>query len=147
MRRARRSSTFRTPAEFKDGAYPGAVNMPLALLPLKLKELEPRTAPIVLYCASATCFLAKVDVDVPYAAGYDGRLYAPLLQLAEQLALVPGMISVWFIIMSSSICLVKSVLFEVVDGLRHPGHVVELPAVIGVAHLPAFGFRAQRVAD
>lgn len=42
----------RTPAEFKDGAYPGAVNMPLALLPLKLKELEPRTAPIVLYCAS-----------------------------------------------------------------------------------------------
>ena len=42
----------RTPAEFKDGAYPGAVNIPLALLPLKMKELEPRTTPIVLYCAS-----------------------------------------------------------------------------------------------
>jgi len=35
----------RTPAEFKDGAYPGAVNIPLALLPLKMKELEPRTTP------------------------------------------------------------------------------------------------------
>jgi phage shock protein E len=42
----------RTPAEFKDGAYPGAVNIPLALLPLRMKELEPRTTPIVLYCAS-----------------------------------------------------------------------------------------------
>ena len=42
----------RTPAEFKDGAYPGAINIPLALLPLKMKELEPRTTPIVLYCAS-----------------------------------------------------------------------------------------------
>jgi phage shock protein E len=42
----------RTPAEFKDGAYPGAANIPLALLPLKMKELEPRTTPIVLYCAS-----------------------------------------------------------------------------------------------
>jgi phage shock protein E len=42
----------RSPAEFKDGAYPGAINIPLPLLPLKLKELEPKTTPIVLYCAS-----------------------------------------------------------------------------------------------
>lgn len=42
----------RTPAEFKDEAYPGAVNIPLALLPLKMKELEPKSTPIVLYCAS-----------------------------------------------------------------------------------------------
>lgn len=42
----------RTPAEFKDGAYPGAINIPLALLPLKMEELEPRSTPIVLYCAS-----------------------------------------------------------------------------------------------
>jgi len=42
----------RTAAEFKDGAYPGAVNIPLALLPLRMTELEPKTAPIVLYCAS-----------------------------------------------------------------------------------------------
>ncbi len=42
----------RTPAEFRDGSYPGAVNIPLALLPLRMRELEPRTAPIVLFCAS-----------------------------------------------------------------------------------------------
>ncbi len=42
----------RSTAEFKDGAYPGAVNIPLPLLPLKMKELEPKDAPIVLYCAS-----------------------------------------------------------------------------------------------
>jgi phage shock protein E len=42
----------RSPAEFKDGAYPGAVNIPLPLLPLRMAELGPKTAPIVLYCAS-----------------------------------------------------------------------------------------------
>ena len=42
----------RSPAEFKDEAYPGAINIPLPLLPLKMKELEPKDSPIVLYCAS-----------------------------------------------------------------------------------------------
>jgi phage shock protein E len=42
----------RTPAEFSDDAYHGAVNIPLATLPARMHELEPRTAPIVLYCAS-----------------------------------------------------------------------------------------------
>jgi phage shock protein E len=42
----------RTPAEFKDGAYRGAINIPLHLLPLRMKELEPKSTPIVLYCAS-----------------------------------------------------------------------------------------------
>jgi phage shock protein E len=42
----------RSTGEFKDGAYPGAINIPLALIPLKLAELEPKTQPIVLYCAS-----------------------------------------------------------------------------------------------
>ena len=42
----------RTPSEFKDEAYPGAVNIPLATLPARMHELEPRTTPIVLYCAS-----------------------------------------------------------------------------------------------
>ena len=42
----------RTPAEFSDGAYPGAVNIPLAVLPARAHELEPKSAPIVLYCAS-----------------------------------------------------------------------------------------------
>jgi phage shock protein E len=42
----------RSPAEFKDGAYPGAVNIPLPLIPLRMSELEPKDKPIVLYCAS-----------------------------------------------------------------------------------------------
>ncbi len=42
----------RSVAEFKDGAYPGAVNIPLHLIPLKMAELEPKNKPIVLYCAS-----------------------------------------------------------------------------------------------
>lgn len=42
----------RSPAEFRDGAYPGAINIPLPLLPLKMSELGPKTSPIVLYCAS-----------------------------------------------------------------------------------------------
>jgi phage shock protein E len=42
----------RTVAEFKDGAYPGAINIPLAFLPVRMNELEPREKPIVLYCAS-----------------------------------------------------------------------------------------------
>jgi phage shock protein E len=42
----------RTPAEFADDAYPGAVNIPLAILPARMPELEPKDKPIVLYCAS-----------------------------------------------------------------------------------------------
>jgi len=42
----------RTPAEFNDGAYKGAINIPLAFLPARMMELEPRTTPIVVYCAS-----------------------------------------------------------------------------------------------
>jgi phage shock protein E len=42
----------RTAAEFQDGTYPGAINIPLALLPLRLQELEPKDKPIVLFCAS-----------------------------------------------------------------------------------------------
>jgi phage shock protein E len=42
----------RTPDEFADGAYPGAINIPLAALQARMNELEPRDRPIVLYCAS-----------------------------------------------------------------------------------------------
>lgn len=42
----------RTPAEFQDGSYPGAVNIPLALLPLRMNELEPKDKPVILFCAS-----------------------------------------------------------------------------------------------
>lgn len=42
----------RSPAEFRDGAYRGAINIPLATLPARMRELEPKNKPIILYCAS-----------------------------------------------------------------------------------------------
>jgi len=41
----------RTVDEFRTGAYPGAVNIPLQLLSSRLNEI-PRDRPVVLYCAS-----------------------------------------------------------------------------------------------
>jgi phage shock protein E len=40
----------RAPAEFAAGHLPGAVNVPVAELPGRLAELEPRDRPIVVYC-------------------------------------------------------------------------------------------------
>jgi phage shock protein E len=42
----------RSPAEFMDGAYPGAVNVPIGSLAARIAELGPKDKPIVLYCAS-----------------------------------------------------------------------------------------------
>jgi phage shock protein E len=42
----------RTPAEFEDGAYPGAINIPLSVLQDRMAELYPKDKPIVLYCES-----------------------------------------------------------------------------------------------
>jgi phage shock protein E len=68
----------RSVAEFKDGAYPGAVNIPLSLIPLKMSELEPKDKPIVLYCASgarsgqaARLLKAAGFTDVVNAGGLD----------------------------------------------------------------------------
>jgi phage shock protein E len=41
----------RSPDEFRDGAYPGAVNIPVGSLGARLQEI-PRDRPVVLYCAS-----------------------------------------------------------------------------------------------
>ncbi len=41
----------RTPDEFRDGAYPGAKNIPLSDLGRRLDEI-PKDKPVVLYCAS-----------------------------------------------------------------------------------------------
>jgi phage shock protein E len=41
----------RTPDEFRDGAYPGAKNIPLSDLGSRLGEI-PKDRPVVLYCAS-----------------------------------------------------------------------------------------------
>lgn len=41
----------RTPEEFRDGAYPGARNIPVSNLGAHLGEI-PKDKPVVLYCAS-----------------------------------------------------------------------------------------------
>jgi rhodanese-related sulfurtransferase len=43
----------RSPAEFRGGAFPGAVNIPLGELAARTSEI-PRDRPVVLYCASGT---------------------------------------------------------------------------------------------
>ncbi len=42
----------RTEDEFMDEAYPGAINIPVGVLQSRMKELEPKDRPLVLYCAS-----------------------------------------------------------------------------------------------
>lgn len=42
----------RTEDEFMDEAFPGAINIPVGALQTRMKELEPKDRPIVLYCAS-----------------------------------------------------------------------------------------------
>jgi phage shock protein E len=68
----------RSPGEFADEAYPGAVNIPLNVLPAKVAELGPKDNPIVLYCASgarsasAARFLKQEGfTDVVNAGGID----------------------------------------------------------------------------
>ena len=41
----------RTVDEFRDGAYPGAVNIPVSELGARLAEV-PKNVPVILYCAS-----------------------------------------------------------------------------------------------
>jgi phage shock protein E len=68
----------RSPAEFADGAYPGAINIPLPALPARMGELGPKDKPVVLYCASgarsgqAMRFLKQNGfADVVNAGGLD----------------------------------------------------------------------------
>jgi len=68
----------RTEDEFMDGAYPGAVNIPVGALQARMKELEPKTTPLVLYCASGarSAMAAKMMknagwTDVMNAGGLD----------------------------------------------------------------------------
>jgi phage shock protein E len=57
----------RTPEEFRDGGYPGAVNIPLQVLAARLGQI-PKDKPVVLYCASgARSGLAARQLK---AAGY-----------------------------------------------------------------------------
>jgi phage shock protein E len=68
----------RSEGEFADEAYPGAVNIPLDVLPSKLDSVGPKDGAIVLYCASgarsaaAARFLKQAGyTNVANAGGLD----------------------------------------------------------------------------
>jgi phage shock protein E len=42
----------RTPDEYRQGHLPGAVNIPVQELARRLPEVEPRSRPVVVYCAA-----------------------------------------------------------------------------------------------
>jgi len=52
IRAGARLVDVRTPDEFRDGTYAGAVNIPLASLLARQPELGPKDRPVVLFCAS-----------------------------------------------------------------------------------------------
>jgi len=57
----------RSPGEFRGGAYPGAVNIPVGELGRRLQEV-PKDKPVVLYCASGarSAMAARVLKDAGY---------------------------------------------------------------------------------
>jgi phage shock protein E len=52
IRAGARLVDVRTPDEFRDGSYQGAINIPLAALLARQEELGSKDKPIVLFCAS-----------------------------------------------------------------------------------------------
>jgi phage shock protein E len=44
----------RTPEEFKDGHYPGAINIPVNEVPKRIDEFKSMQLPIVAYCRSGS---------------------------------------------------------------------------------------------
>lgn len=52
----------RTPGEYLDGHYPGAINIPLNELPQRLEEFKEMKRPIVAYCRSGARSGAAISV-------------------------------------------------------------------------------------
>ncbi len=68
----------RTPDEYADGCYPGAVNIPVNQLPQRMSEVGSKDKPIVVYCASGSrssvaqaMLKAQGYADVTNAGGLD----------------------------------------------------------------------------
>jgi phage shock protein E len=59
----------RSPDEFRDGAYPGAENIPVHLVPARLPDLGPKNQNIVVYCASGgrSAMAARMLKEAGYA--------------------------------------------------------------------------------
>lgn len=68
----------RTPDEYADGFFPGAINIPVNVLAKKIDTLCAKTKPIIVYCASgsrsalaASILKAQGFTDVTNAGGLD----------------------------------------------------------------------------
>lgn len=65
----------RTPGEYSDGHYPGAINIPLNELPQRLDEFKQLKMPIVAYCRSgarsgiAVSLLKQKGINEVYNGG------------------------------------------------------------------------------
>jgi phage shock protein E len=57
----------RNPDEFRSGAFPGALNIPVGVLPARLQEI-PRGRPVVVYCAAGV--RAATAARILQQAGY-----------------------------------------------------------------------------
>jgi phage shock protein E len=61
--------------EFEEEHYPGAVNIPLSMVPLHLSEIRDMPRPILLYCRSgsrssmAATMLRNAGIEETYNAG------------------------------------------------------------------------------
>lgn len=66
----------RTPAEFKDGHVPRALNVPVQELSARLAEVGPRTRPIVVYCRSGG--RSAMASQILQGAGYQVKDIGPM---------------------------------------------------------------------
>ena len=72
MKKTNNNPTFldvRTPGEFAEGHYPGALNIPVDELPRRIEEVKQLETPIIAYCRSgarsamAVAFLRQQGID------------------------------------------------------------------------------------
>lgn len=66
----------RTHAEFHEGHLPRALNVPLAELPHRLRELGPTRRPVVVYCRSGN--RSSQAAELLRGAGYPVRDLGPM---------------------------------------------------------------------
>ena len=64
----------RTPEECSSGLYPGAVNIPLQMIPSRIAELGDKKKPIVVYCVSGarSSLATKILRNVGFVNVHDG---------------------------------------------------------------------------
>jgi len=71
----------RTPEEFQDGAYPGAINIPLDELQIRITELGSKSREITLYCASGarSAYAQRVLMQIGYTNVKNGGGIAAMM--------------------------------------------------------------------